>query len=93
MQNLIDVMSPMLTNPYYQKPGEINDLLCRICRAVLDDDYYEAVHILSDALKKIVPVCGYIREWQIRLHNDLSKLSTAISDIFVSRMESVYGIY
>ena len=93
MGKLQEVMTRMLTNPYYSNHREARETMCEICRAILNDDFYDAVHIVSDKVKSIEPAGLYVPEWQIRQYEEFTELSKAISDVFVARMEITYGAY
>ena len=64
--------------------------MCEICIAILNDDFYYAVHIVNDKVKSIEPLGLYVPEWQSRQYKEFSELSKAISDVFIARMETLY---
>lgn len=88
MERLEMVMTKMLTDDYYRNHREPREVLCKICRALLDDDFYTAVHILNDKLKSLSSNGAYIPEWQFKQFEAFSELSAAVSAVFVSRMEA-----
>lgn len=93
MIKLQEIMTKMLTNPYYKSHHEARETMCDICRAILNDDFYEAVHIVSDKVNSIKPTGLYVPEWRMKQYEEFTELSKAISDVFVTRMEQSYGVY
>lgn len=89
MERLMEVMTEMLQNPYYRKQEEPREVLCKVCRAILADDYYTAVHVLNDTLNFLRPEGLYVPEWRMRQFEEFSNLSQAVSGVFVARMELI----
>lgn len=77
----------LVQKPYYNKPGYANDQLRLVVRAVMNDDYYECVHIVSDVIRYTESNGTYRSPALVMINEEFRELSKLVSNVFTALMD------
>ena len=87
LEMLQEYLIEMTQKPFYNRPGYANDKLKDVVKNVLNNDYYECVHIINDVIKYTESNGMYRASSLANMNDEFRELSKLVSNIFTALMD------